>query len=221
MKAYRKLAMQHHPDRNPENPKSEERFKEAKQAYEVLCDTDKRAAYDRFGHAEWTRTRAGRAERVASPMPSAISSEIFGAGRAAPTSSADLRYNLEISLRRRRAAPHQDPRPTLQECEACRGSGPPGSEPVPPPATATARHAAGLLLYHPDCPRCNGAGKVIRDPCAAAGSGGSLQKTLSVKIPSGVDEGTASVRRGRSRGQWRAARRSRWCAGSTAPRVPA
>jgi molecular chaperone DnaJ len=203
-KAYRKLAMQHHPDRNPENPKSEERFKEAKQAYEVLCDTDKRAAYDRFGHAG-VDAHAGAAAGAGgagfggfADAFGDIFSEIFGAGRGRSNvyRGADLRYNLEISLEEAARGTETKIRiPTLQECEACRGVGAkPGSEPVPCQACdghGQVRMQQGFFSITQTCPRCNGAGKVIRDPCASCQGAGRVkrQKTLSVKIPSGVDEG--------------------------------
>jgi molecular chaperone DnaJ len=199
-KAYRKLAMQHHPDRNPENPKSEERFKEAKQAYEVLCDADKRAAYDRFGHAG-VDAHAGAAAGAAGGFADAfgdIFSEIFGGGRGRSNvyRGADLRYNLEISLEEAARGTETKIRvPTLQECETCRGLGAkPGSEPIPCQACGghgQVRMQQGFFSITQTCPRCNGAGKVIRDPCASCQGAGRVkrQKTLSVKIPGGVDEG--------------------------------
>jgi len=203
-KAYRKLAMQHHPDRNPENPKAEEKFKEAKQAYEVLCDADKRAAYDRFGHAgvdAHVGAAAGAGGAGFGGFADAfgdIFSEIFGAGRGRSNvyRGADLRYNLEISLEEAARGTETKIRvPTLQECEACRGLGAkPGSEPVPCQACdghGQVRMQQGFFSIAQTCPRCNGAGKVIRDPCGSCQGAGRVkrQKTLSVKIPSGVDEG--------------------------------
>jgi molecular chaperone DnaJ len=203
-KAYRKLAMQHHPDRNPENPKSEEKFKEAKQAYEVLCDADRRAAYDRFGHAG-VDAHAGAAAGAGgagfggfADAFGDIFSEIFGAGRGRSNvyRGADLRYNLEISLEEAARGTETKIRiPTLEECEACRGLGAkPGSEPIPCQAcggNGQVRMQQGFFSIAQTCPRCSGTGKVIRDPCGSCQGAGRVkrQKTLSVKIPGGVDEG--------------------------------
>ena len=129
-KAYRKLAMKHHPDRNPDNPKSEEHFKEAKEAYETLSDTQKRAAYDQHGHAAFEGGMGG------SPFGagaqgfdfSDIFGDIFGGGRGGTRSSvqrgADLRYNLEITLEQAARGTETKIRiPTMEECETCHGSG--------------------------------------------------------------------------------------------------
>jgi molecular chaperone DnaJ len=201
-KAYRKLAMQHHPDRNPDNAKSEERFKEAKEAYEVLCDPDKRATYDRFGHAG-VDAHAGGAGAGAGFGGFAdafgdIFSEIFGGGRARSNvyRGADLRYNLEINLEEAARGTETKIRiPTLQVCDVCRGLGAkPGSEPTTCQACGghgQVRMQQGFFSIAQTCPRCGGTGKVIRDPCASCHGEGRVkrQKTLSVKIPAGVDEG--------------------------------
>jgi molecular chaperone DnaJ len=201
-KAYRKLAMQHHPDRNPDNAKAEEKFKEAKEAYEVLCDSDKRAAYERFGHAG-VDAHAGAAAGGAGFGGFAdafgdIFSEIFGGGRTRSNvyRGADLRYNLEINLEEAARGTETKIRvPTLQACDVCRGLGAkPGTEPTTCQTCAghgQVRIQQGFFSIAQACPRCSGTGKVIRDPCGNCHGEGRVkrQKTLSVKIPAGVDEG--------------------------------
>src|SRR5215471_20446840 len=201
-KAYRKLAMQHHPDRNPDNPKAEERFKEAKEAYEVLCDPDRRAAYDRFGHAGVDHSAAAGAGGFGGGFADAfgdIFSEIFGGGGRARSNvyrGADLRYNLEITLEdAARGAETKIRIPTLERCETCRGTGAKvGTEPVTCQSCGghgQVRIQQGFFSIQQTCPRCSGTGKVIKDPCADCHGAGRVkrQKTLSVKIPVGVDEG--------------------------------
>lgn len=200
-KAYRKLAMQHHPDRNPDNPKAEEKFKEAKEAYEILCDSDKRAAYDRHGHAGVEAAAAGAAGGGFGGFADAfgdIFSEIFGAnrGRSNVYRGADLRYNLEITLEEAARGTETKIRiPTLEECEVCHGL---GAKPGTEPATCQScgghgqvRIQQGFFSISQTCPRCSGTGKVIKDPCTSCQGSGRVkrQKTLSVKIPMGVDEG--------------------------------
>jgi molecular chaperone DnaJ len=199
-KAYRKLAMQHHPDRNPDSPKSEERFKEAKEAYEVLCDSERRAAYDRFGHAG-VNAQAGAGAAGFGGFADTfgdIFSEIFGGGRSRSTvyRGTDLRYNLEISLEEAARGTETKIRIlTLERCDACRGLGAkPGTEPVTCQACGghgQVRIQQGFFSIAQACSRCSGTGKVIRDPCLTCQGVGRVkrQKTLSVKIPAGVDEG--------------------------------
>jgi molecular chaperone DnaJ len=203
-KAYRKLAMQHHPDRNPDNPRSEEKFKEAKQAYEVLCDGERRAIYDRHGHAgidAHAGAAAGAGAAGFGGFADAfgdIFSEIFGQGRGRSNvyRGADLRYNLEITLEDAARGTETKIRiPTLEECETCRGLGAkPGTEPTVCQACGgqgQVRIQQGFFSLQQTCPRCSGSGKVIRDPCGSCQGAGRVkrQKTLSVKIPAGVDEG--------------------------------
>jgi molecular chaperone DnaJ len=204
-KAYRKLAMKWHPDRNPDNPKAEDHFKEAQEAYDVLSDAQKRAAYDQFGHAG-VNPQAGMGAAGAAggftgfgDIFNDIFGDIFGGGRGGRSSvfrGADLRYNLEIALEQ--AAHGFETRiriPTMAPCETCQGSGAkPGSQSQTCPACRGAgqvRVSQGPFSIAQTCPRCHGAGKIIPNPCAACGGSGRVkhQKTLSVKIPAGVDEG--------------------------------
>jgi molecular chaperone DnaJ len=200
-KSYRKLAMKHHPDRNPDNPKSEEHFKEAKEAYEILTDPNKRAAYDQYGHAGVDPSGAAGAGAGFGGFSDAfgdIFSDIFGGGRSRSTvfRGADLRYNLEIALED--AARGTETRiriPALEECETCKGSGAkPGTKPTTCPTCSghgQVRMQQGFFSIQQTCPRCHGAGKIIPEPCQPCSGSGRLKKhkTLSVKIPAGVDEG--------------------------------
>ena len=201
-KAYRKLAMKWHPDRNPDNPKAEEHFKEAKEAYEILTDGQKRSAYDQFGHAGVDPTAAaGAGAGFGGGFADAfgdIFSDIFGAGRTRSSvyRGADLRYNLEISLED--AARGSETRiriPAMEECATCHGS---GAKPGTSPTTCSTCHGhgqvrmqQGFFSIQQTCPRCHGSGKVVASPCATCGGAGRVKqhKTLSVKIPAGVDEG--------------------------------
>ena len=200
-KAYRKLAMKFHPDRNPDNPKSEEQFKEAKEAYEVLADAQKRAAYDQFGHAG-VDPQAGMGGGAGFGGFADAFSDIFGdifggarGGRSNVYRGADLRYNLEVSLEE--AARGSETRiriPTMEECGTCSGSGAkPGTQPKVCPTCGGAgqvRIQQGFFSIQQTCPKCHGTGRVIPEPCTAChGAGRTKQhKTLSVKIPSGIDE---------------------------------
>ena len=203
-KAYRKLAMKHHPDRNPEDKSkgAEEKFKEAKEAYEMLSDSGKRAAYDRYGHAG-VDPSAGSAHGAGFSNFADAFGDIFGdifgqarGGRSGVYRGADLRYNLEISLE---AAAHGTETkiriPTMAECETCHGSGAKaGSKPETCPTCAgqgQVRMQQGFFSIQQTCPKCHGTGKVITDPCTACQGAGRVKqhKTLAVKIPAGVDEG--------------------------------
>ena len=197
-KAYRRLAMKWHPDRNPDNPKAEEHFKEAKEAYEILSDAGKRAAYDQFGHAGVDPQAAGGAGGFGDIF-SDIFGEIFGGGRGARSTvfrGADLRYNLEITLEQAAHGFETKIRiPAMALCEICKGSGAKaGSQPVTCPTCRGAgqvRVSQGPFSIAQTCPRCHGSGSVIPNPCSGCQGTGrmKLQKTLSVKIPAGVDEG--------------------------------
>ena len=199
-KAYRKLAMKWHPDRNPDNPRAEEHFKEAKEAYEVLADSGKRSAYDQFGHAGVDPHTAGAGGGAGfGDIFSDIFGEIFGGNRGARGTvfrGADLRYNLELTLEQ--AAHGFETRiriPAMSPCETCKGSGArPGSQPTVCPSCRGAgqvRLSQGPFSIAQTCPRCHGSGSVVPNPCGTCSGTGrvKLQKTLAVKIPAGVDEG--------------------------------
>jgi len=205
-KAYRKLAMKHHPDRNAGDKVSEEKFKEANEAYEILTDENKRAAYDRFGHAGVDPSAAGGfggagAGGFSGSFADAfgdIFGDIFGGGRGRSTvfRGADLRYNLEITLEQAARGTETKIRiPTLAECDTCHGSGAkPGTSPVTCPTChghGQVRMQQGFFSIQQTCPKCHGSGKFVQTPCADCHGAGRVkhQKTLSVKIPAGVDEG--------------------------------
>jgi molecular chaperone DnaJ len=205
-KAYRKLAMKYHPDRNPDNPKAEEHFKEAKEAYEILSDSQKRAAYDQFGHAG-VDPQAGMGGGFGggggfSDAFGGIFDEIFGGrgggggGRSNIYRGADLRYNMEISLEQAAHGTETKIRiPTMEECEVCHGSGAkPGTQPKTCPTcngSGQVRLQQGFFSIQQTCPKCHGTGKFVADPCKNCSGAGRVKqhKTLSVKIPAGVDEG--------------------------------
>jgi molecular chaperone DnaJ len=207
--AFRKLAMKCHPDRNPGDASSESKFKEINEAYEVLKDADKRAAYDRFGHAAFEQNGAaggGFGADFASTF-SDIFEDLFGMGgrrggaaggrRDGRERGADLRYNMEISLEEAFAGKTAQVRiPTSISCEACTGTGAKaGSRPKPCPhcaGTGRVRHAQGFFTLERTCAGCQGRGQVIDNPCpSCAGSGRTTrERTLSVNIPPGVEDGT-------------------------------
>ncbi|MCZ6658202.1 MAG: molecular chaperone DnaJ [Gammaproteobacteria bacterium] len=201
-KAYRRLAMKHHPDRNPDDVHAEERFKEASEAYEMLADQEKRAAYDRFGHAGVdpnTGGMSGGFDGSFSDIFSDVFGDIFGSARSGRTSvqrGADLRYSLELELEQAVNGDSVEVGiPVLTACEDCDGSGAkPGTRPTTCPdcgGSGQIRVAQGFFSLQQTCPRCRGAGKVITDPCRTCGGGGRIEKrkTLSVRIPAGVDSG--------------------------------
>ena len=204
--AFRKLAMQHHPDRNPDDKDCEHRFKEINEAYDVLKDGDKRAAYDRFGHAAFEHGgMGGAAHGFGADFGSTFSDifeGIFGMGSARGRGSgrergSDLRYNMEISLDEAFTGKTAQIRiPTSVTCEACSGSG--AKAGTKPKSCATCggagkiRHAQGFFTLERTCPTCHGRGQVIDDPCKVCGGGGRVtrERTLSVNIPTGVEDGT-------------------------------
>ena len=214
-KAYRKLAMKHHPDRNPNDKASEEKFKEAKEAYEVLSDGKKRAAYDQFGHAGVDASAGFGAAGARGFGPGAegfggfadafgdIFGEIFGnmgPGGARSRGNgvyrgADLRYNLELSLEEAARGTEAKIRiPALEQCATCHGGGAkPGTQPKSCPAChgqGQVRVSQGFFSIQQTCPQCHGTGKIIPEPCPACDGAGRIKrhKTLSVKIPAGVDQ---------------------------------
>ena len=201
--SYRKLAMKHHPDRNPGDKDCEHKFKELSEAYEVLKDGDKRAAYDRFGHAAFEQGGAGAGfgADFASTFAD-IFDDFFGmGGRRARTGGrergADLRYNMEIGLEEAYQGKTAQVRiPTSVTCEVCSGSGAKGG--AKPKACATCgghgkvRQTQGFFTLERTCPVCHGRGQVIDDPCPSCAGSGRQQRdrTLSVNIPPGVEDGT-------------------------------
>jgi len=199
--SYRKLAMKWHPDRNPENPKAEDHFKEAKEAYEVLADPQKRAAYDQFGHAGVDPQAGGGPGGMGGfgDIFGDIFGEIFGGGRGGRSTvfrGADLRYNLELSLEQAAHGFETKIRiPAMSVCETCKGTGArAGTQPATCPSCRGAgqvRISQGPFSIAQTCPRCHGSGSIIPNPCSACSGTGrtKLHKTLAVKIPAGVDEG--------------------------------
>lgn len=205
-KAYRSLAMKHHPDRNPGDAKAEESFKEAKEAYEVLSDEQKRAAYDQFGHAGVGGAAGGGAGGFGgaggnfSDVFGDIFGDIFG-GRGGGGGSrvhrgADLRYNLDINLEEAVAGTTVKIKvPTLVSCSTCNGTGAKkGSKPVTCSTCAgngQVRIQQGFFSIQQTCPQCRGSGQIISDPCNTCHGEGRVRdhKTLSAKIPAGVDTG--------------------------------
>lgn len=209
-KAYRKLAMKFHPDRNPGDAEAEQKFKEVNEAYEVLKDGEKRAAYDRFGHAAF--------EQGAGPGPGGagfggagfasgfadIFDEMFGdfggrrgGQRQHAGKGADLRFNMEISLEDAFKGKQTEIRvPTSVACDTCSGSGAAGG--AGPSACPTCqghgrvRSQSGFFTVERTCPNCQGTGEVIKDPCKTCGGAGRVhkEKTLNVTIPPGVEDGT-------------------------------
>jgi molecular chaperone DnaJ len=199
-KAYRRLAMKYHPDRNPDDAQAEDKFKEATEAYDVLTDAQKREAYDRFGHAGVDPNGAGQGfEGNFSDIFSDVFGDIFGGSRGGGRGQgrgSDLRYGLELSLEQAVSGDNVEIRiPSLVACEDCNGSGAAkGSSPstcLDCNGAGQIRVAQGFFSLQQTCPRCRGAGSVITDPCRACGGAGRTEtrKTLSVNIPPGVDTG--------------------------------
>ena len=201
--AFRKLAMKWHPDRNPGDKDCEHRFKEINEAYEILKDADKRAAYDRFGHQAFEQGGGGHG--FSADFGSAFSDlfeGIFGMGgargrRDGRERGADLRYNMEISLEEAYSGKTAQVRlPTSVSCESCSGTGAKtGSKPKTCPHCGGAgriRHAQGFFTLERTCPGCQGRGQVIDDPCPSCTGSGRVtrERTLSVNIPAGVEDGT-------------------------------
>lgn len=203
-KAYRRLAMKHHPDRNPGDADAEAHFKEAKEAYEVLSDADKRAAYDQFGHAGVDAAAGAGGGFHPGDAFGDIFGDVFGdifggGGRRGRTSvfrGADLRYELDLDLE---TAVFGDTVnitiPTLNSCETCDGS---GATPGTGKTNCTTcggngqvRMQQGFFSVQQTCPNCRGSGTVIDSPCKACGGNGRVraEKTLAVKVPPGVDNG--------------------------------
>ncbi|MDR8522886.1 MULTISPECIES: molecular chaperone DnaJ [Shewanella] len=202
-KAYKRLAMKFHPDRNPGNKEAEASFKEVKEAYEILTDGDKKAAYDQFGHAGVDPNRGGGGFGGGADFGDVfgdVFGDIFGGGRRGGQRQAargsDLRYNLELSLEEAVRGLTKELRiPTLAACDVCDGS---GAKKGTTPTTCGTCHGQGqvqmrqgFFAVQQACPTCHGRGKIIKDPCNKCHGEGRVEKskTLSVKIPAGVDTG--------------------------------
>ena len=203
-KAYRRLAMKYHPDRNPDDKQAEARFKEAKEAYEVLSNQDKRAAYDQFGHAGVEASQAGGGFGAGTDAFSDIFGDVFGdifgsAGRRGRTRvfrGADLRYELALSLEQAVAGDSVNIEvPTKVECGRCRGV---GSEPGTQRSSCSrcsgsgqVRVQQGFFSIQQTCPACRGQGTIITSPCSECSARGRVRKvkTLAVRVPAGVDTG--------------------------------
>ena len=204
--AFRKLAMKWHPDKNPGDPASEVRFKEINEAYEVLKDGDKRAAYDRFGHAAFEQGQGAGGAGFGAGFASSFSDifeDLFGmAGQRGGRGSgrergADLRYNMEITLEEAfTGKTAQIEIPVAVTCESCSGSG--AKAGTKPKTCATCggagrvRQAQGFFTLERTCPSCQGRGQTIEDPCPSCSGLGRIERerTLSVNIPQGVEDGT-------------------------------
>jgi molecular chaperone DnaJ len=204
--AFRKLAMQHHPDRNPGDKDCEHRFKELNEAYDVLKDGDKRAAYDRFGHAAFEQGMGAGAAGFGADFASTfadIFDDFFGMGgarrgaRGGRERGADLRYNMEITLEdafQGKAAQLNIPIPVT--CDACSGTGAKsGTKPKVCASCGGAgkvRHAQGFFTLERTCVACQGRGQVIEQPCPTCSGSGRVtrSRTLAVNIPPGVEDGT-------------------------------
>lgn len=201
-KAYRRVAMKCHPDRNPDDPKAEDQFKEASEAYEVLSDGQKKAAYDKYGHAG-VDAQAGGGGGQGFGNFSDIFGDVFGdvfggsgGRRGGPTRGSDLRYNLDLSLEDAvKGTTVKITIPTLVGCKPCKGSG--AKAGTRPKSCSTCagvgqvRMQQGFFSVQQTCPTCRGTGSVISDPCRECHGHGRVEetKTLSVKVPHGVDTG--------------------------------
>ncbi|WP_395479919.1 molecular chaperone DnaJ [Candidatus Curculioniphilus buchneri] len=206
-KAYKRLAIKFHPDRNPDNVAAEAKFKEIKEAYEILIDAQKRAAYDQYGHAAFEQGNMGSSSSNFSKNTTSgadfsdifgdVFGDIFGGGRRQRQNrGADLHYNIELSLEEAvRGVTREIRIPTLEECDICHGSGTkPGTSAMNCPTChgqGQVQMRQGFFAVQQTCPTCQGQGKIINDPCNHCVGHGRLEKSkiLSVKIPAGVDTG--------------------------------
>ncbi len=202
--AFRKAAMQHHPDRNPDNPEAEKKFKQINEAYEVLKDPQKRAAYDQYGHAAFENGGGGFGGAAGgfSDIFEDIFGEMMGGGArrggrvGGRERGADLRYNMKVTLEEAYAGKAAEISvPTAVTCETCSGN---GAKPGSSPSTCgtcggngRVRASQGFFSIERTCPECQGRGEVITDPCSACSGQGRVTKerNLSVDIPAGIEDG--------------------------------
>jgi len=217
-KAYRKLAIKYHPDKNPDDAAAEEKFKEIGEAYEILSNEDKRAAYDRYGHAAFEGGMGGGGGGGGFHDASDIFSQVFGGGgggfedffgggggrrgggrrqRSAKRPGSDLRYDLEISLEEAAVGVEKELEIEKEAtCGGCNGKGSKGDAGAKPCTTCGGQGAvtrqAGIFVQQTTCPECRGAGEVIKDPCKECNGQGTAQETsrIKIRIPAGVDSGT-------------------------------
>ena len=210
-KAYRKKAKELHPDRNSGNPKAEDQFKEVNEAYEALKDPDKKAAYDRFGHAAFEGGMGGQrggfgGQGDFSSAFSDVFDDLFGdfmgggqrgGGRQRASRGSDLRYNLRVSLEEAYSGSQKTIKvPTAIACEECNGTGAEsGAEPQTCPTCSgmgKVRAQQGFFTVERTCPTCSGMGQIIKNPCKSCNGAGRIEKdrSLSVNIPAGVETGT-------------------------------
>jgi molecular chaperone DnaJ len=199
--AYRRLALKHHPDRNPGDAHAEERFKEAAEAYGVLGDPDKRRRYDAYGHAGLSGAAAGFDPTIFSDF-SDILGDFFGFGdpfgrRRGPRRGADLRYNLDVSFEEAAFGTEAQLRiPRAERCPTCSGSGAaPGTHPVTCPTCRGAGQVTfqqGFFSVARTCSHCRGAGRIVSEPCKTCHGDGLVQveRALQIRIPPGVDNGS-------------------------------
>jgi len=204
--AYRKLAMKHHPDKNPGDKKAETLFKEATEAYEILKDEEKRAAYDRFGHAAFEGGSGSQGQSSGFGSFSGNFSDIFdeffgdvmgGGSQGKQNRGADLRYDLDVSLEEAYSGIQKEiPITTAGKCYGCHGSGVSKGGRVNNCSTCAGRGRVrvqqGFFAVERECNACNGEGQIISDPCVTCRGNGVQNKTkkLSVNVPPGVDNGT-------------------------------
>ena len=208
-KAYRAKAKELHPDRNTSDPSAEAQFKEVNEAYDILKDDNKKAAYDRYGHAAFEGGAGGGGRGQPQGDFASAFSDVFedlfgdfmggrgGAGRARAQRGSDLRYNLRVSLEEAfKGAQKTINVPTSVSCEVCKGTGAEGgAEPATCPTCSgvgKVRAQQGFFTVERTCPTCSGAGQIVKNPCRTCGGAGRTEKerALSVNIPAGVETGT-------------------------------